>query len=112
MIAPVGAYESPFSVSALRSSTDRHGWSGKSPWESHSRQYSEVRSIRSNASWKFFGPSCSDHDSDTNAVSPLRSVVRAAARGPSKPIRRSVCSSSSTLASRPAARASWYVLPV
>jgi hypothetical protein len=63
--------------------------------------------MRSNASWKFFGPPCSDQDSATKAVSPLRSVVRAAARGPSKPIRRSVCSSRSTLASRPVARASW-----
>src|SRR3954467_8900263 len=107
MIAPVGEYWSDLRVKADRSSNDRHGWSGNVPRESHSRQYSEVRSIRSYASWKVFGPPCSDHDIETNAVSFSRSVVRAFARDPSKPNRMSVSSTMSTDPPSPFARAWW-----
>ena len=52
---------------------------------------------------------CSDHDSATNAVSPSRSVVRARARRPSKPMRRSVvrCSSRSSSLGAADALARW-----
>jgi hypothetical protein len=65
------------------------------PWFSHSRQKFAVRCIHSYASSVVSGPRrVSDQLSDTYADSFSRSVVRAAARRPSKPTRSDVFKSS------------------
>jgi hypothetical protein len=101
--APVGANVSPFRVSALRSRWPRNRWSGKLPRASQCCQWWAVQTSRRYASSNVYGGSCSVHDSAQNLVCPSLSSVRAVARPPSNPIRRSVVSRSSM--STPSARA-------